>query len=38
MDVITFEELKAYYNRLTENEFRLKCRDYVKAMELAEKP
>ena len=36
-DVITFEELKKYYNRLTETEFRLKHRDYVKAMELAEK-
>jgi len=36
-DIITFEELKTYYNRLTETEFRLKHRDYVKAMELAEK-
>jgi len=35
--LITFEELKTYYNRLIETEFRLKHRDYVKAMELAEK-
>ena len=35
--IITFEELKRYYNRLIETEFRLKHRDYVKAMELAEK-
>jgi len=35
--IITFEELKTYYNRLIETEFRLKHRDYVKAMELAEK-
>lgn len=36
-EVITFEELKTYYRRLTETEFRLKHRDYVKTMELAEK-
>jgi len=35
--LITFEELKTYYNRLIETEFRLKHRDYMKAMELAEK-
>ena len=35
--IITFEELKIYYNRLTRTEFRLKHRDYVKAMALAEK-
>ncbi len=36
-DIITFEELKTYYNRLTKTEFRLKYKDYAKAMELAEK-
>jgi len=35
--IITFEELKIYYNRLINTEFRLKHRDYVKAMELAKK-
>lgn len=35
--VITFKELKMYYNRLIETEFRLKHRDYVKVMKLAEK-
>jgi len=35
--ITTFEELKTYYNRLTGTEFRLKYRDYAKAMELAEK-
>jgi len=35
--IITFEELRTYYNRLTKTEFRLKHRDHVKAMELAEK-
>lgn len=35
--IITFEELKTYYNRLIKAEFRLKYRDYAKAMELAEK-
>ena len=35
--IITFEELKIYYNRLIETEFRLKHQDYMKAMELAEK-
>lgn len=35
--IITLEELKTHYNRLINNEFRLKHRDYVKAMELAEK-
>ena len=36
-EVITFGELKTYYDRLTKTEFRLKHRDYVKAMELANK-
>ena len=36
-DVITFDELKTYYNRLMKTQFRLKHRDYIKAMELAEK-
>jgi len=35
--IITFKELKTYFKRLIETEFRLKHRDYVKAMELAEK-
>ncbi len=34
---ITFDELNTYYDRLTKTEFRLKHRDYVKAMELAER-
>jgi predicted nucleic acid-binding protein len=36
-NVITFEELKTYFKRLTETEFRLKHGDYMKAMELARK-
>ena len=35
--IITFEKLKTYYNRVIETEFRLKHRDYVKAMKQAEK-
>lgn len=35
--IITFEKLKTYYNRMIETEFRLKHRDYVKAMKQAEK-
>ena len=36
-DIITFDELKMYYDRPIETEFRLRHRDYVKAMELAQK-
>jgi len=35
--ITTFEELKTYYNRLIETEFRLKYQDYMKALALAEK-
>lgn len=35
-NIITFKQLKKYFKRLIDTEFRLKHRDYVKAMELAE--